>query len=559
MQFTSSPRRALGLVAVGAIGMSTAVLGVTGTASAATNAWTFTTASSGATKTGVESVTIETDGECTIAWVLDGASGGAGLDGAGDPVAGAPGGRYTVTTEAYDGDVYDFFTGGVGGDATSSTVGTGGLDGSSRGDDGYDGGSDGTTYGGGGGGATIVERDGDPIVGAFGGEGGIPVNGGSVGGLDGEHLDYSDGNGAAGTPANIGGGVISGTVTCVTVDPVAPGAPTLADWVQVGDGTATFQFTPGTEGQDSDEQYVRSSWEYRLDGGAWTAFTEGYTGSDDLTGSITGLTNLKTYSLTVRATSTAGNSPASAPVSFTPYAELAAPASVSATTGVSSVRISWTPAADATGAVSYEAFIAPWGAQSSAGVVVCTAPSGATTCVVPATPGSEYGFGVRAIDAAGNPGASAFGEKPTTVPASAVSATLPKSDGALTSSASNGKAVAGEEVTISGTGFLPGSTVELVVYSTPVKLGEAVVLADGTFSATVTLPKGLANGTHHLVATGVDADGNVRNLVVEVTVSGGAAQLAYTGFSAAPVLGAGALALLAGGGLLVAARRRTAA
>jgi LPXTG-motif cell wall-anchored protein len=42
-----------------------------------------------------------------------------------------------------------------------------------------------------------------------------------------------------------------------------------------------------------------------------------------------------------------------------------------------------------------------------------------------------------------------------------------------------------------------------------------------------------------------------------VTVGGdGGAALANTGFSAAPVLGAGALALLAGGGLMVAARRR---
>jgi hypothetical protein len=92
--------------------------------------------------------------------------------------------------------------------------------------------------------------------------------------------------------------------------------------------------------------------------------------------------------------------------------------------------------------------------------------------------------------------------------------------------------VAGAQVTISGTGFLPGSTVELVVYSTPVKLGTAVVLAEGTFSAAVTVPANLTNGIHHLVATGVDVNGNVRNLVVEVTVSGGTAVLALTGFSA---------------------------
>ena len=75
----------------------------------------------------------------------------------------------------------------------------------------------------------------------------------------------------------------------------------------------------------------------------------------------------------------------------------------------------------------------------------------------------------------------------------------------------------------------------------------------------MTLPKDLTNGTHNLLATGVDANGNVRNLVVEVNVSGGTAVLANTGFSALPFAGAGALALLGGGGLLLAARRRTAA
>ncbi|SDY39750.1 hypothetical protein SAMN05661080_03352 [Modestobacter sp. DSM 44400] len=71
----------------------------------------------------------------------------------------------------------------------------------------------------------------------------------------------------------------------------------------------------------------------------------------------------------------------------------------------------------------------------------------------------------------------------------------------------------------------------------------------------------LANGTHHLVAAGVDVNGDPRYLVTEVPVSGGtavvtAAGLAYTGFTPLPFIGAGALALLAGAGLLVASRRR---
>jgi hypothetical protein len=328
--------------------------------------------------------------------------------------------------------------------------------------------------------------------------------------------------------------------------------------VNAGDGTAKFWFTPGKEGQDANEQYVRSAYEYQLDGGAWTGFTPGNTGTDDLTGTLTDLTNMKKYSLAVRATSAAGTSAASAAVTFTPFRPTAAPASVSASVGVTSVRISWTPPADAAGVVDYVAFAIPEGAQSDGELVVCE--TAGTSCTVAVKAGRAYSYGVASRDALGNEGDRVFGENPTAVvPASAISATLPKSNGTLTSSDTDGKVVAGEQITISGKDFLPGSTVELVVYSTPVKLGEAVVLADGSFSATVALPKSLTNGTHHLVAAGVDVNGNPRNLVVEVTVSGGTAVLASTGFSALPYAGAGVLALLAGGGLMVAARRRSAA
>ena len=73
-----------------------------------------------------------------------------------------------------------------------------------------------------------------------------------------------------------------------------------------------------------------------------------------------------------------------------------------------------------------------------------------------------------------------------------------------------------------------------------------MVLADGTFTAEVTLPEDMANGVHHLVASGVDVNGDPRTLVVEVTVSGGTAVLAYTGFAPLPFVGAGVLALAAG-------------
>ncbi|WP_369140437.1 fibronectin type III domain-containing protein [Modestobacter versicolor] len=536
--------------------MSTAVLSVTGVASAATTTYTFSTDPAATGVNESAATQIEIDGDCSIAWVIDGAAGGASDSGDGT-VAGSPGSRVTGTTTTADGDVYKLFPGRKGGDASMAdeAVGTGGTTSSgiadAAGDDGVEtlNAGDPTlvdVYGGGGGSGSVVVLGANPVAGAKGGDGaGSPGTGGGV-------------NSSAGTASALtGGGVISGTVTCTTADPVvvAPGTPTLVDYVAVGDGTAKFQFTPGVNGDAHPVNF-----EYQLDGGVWKPFTPGMTGSDDLTGTLTGLTNLQTYSLSVRATSASGTSAGSAPVTFQPYSPVAAPASVAAKVGVTALTVSWTPPADASGIVAYEAFAIPAGAQSDADLVVCTtANATATSCTIAVKAGVAYEYGVHGIDAGDNLGEGTYGENPTAVvPASAVSATLPKADGTLTTNDADGKVVAGEKITITGKDFLPGSTVELVVYSTPVKLGEATVLSDGTFSATVTLPADLTNGVHHLVATGVDVNGNVRNLVVEVTVSGGVAALALTGFSPLPFIGAGVLALGLGGGLLVAARRRAA-
>ena len=553
VRYAPPSRRAAGLLAAGSIGLSTALLSVPGVASAATTSYTFSTdASASVDQPGVDQISIVTDGDCTIAWVLDGAAGGAGRGTV--PTTGSAGGHLTATTDAFDGDTFSLYPGNKGGNATSSQVGPGGTNDSSYPSDGTDGsGNTPAVYGGGGGAASIVEDgNGDPLLGAFGGDGaGADELNNGAGGLDGTYFDHSGGVHTASTVT--GNGVISGTVTCTAADPVAPGAPTLADWVEVGDGTATFQFTPGDEGDAHPVSY-----EYQLDGGSWTPFDVSFTGSDDLTGTLSRLTNLHTYKLVVRATSAAGTSAASAQVTFQPYRRVAAPASVTAAVGVTSIRISWTPPADATGVDRYEAFATPWGAQSNSETVSCTtADAKANACTVAVKPGRAYGFGVHGIDAAGNGGDGIFGQDATAVvPASATPATLPKASAPLTSSDTDGAVTAGQQVTLSGKGFLPGSTVELIVYSSPVKLGTATVSADGTFSATVTVPKDLEDGVHHLVASGVDADGNVRNLVVEVTVSGGTAVLAFTGFEPLPYLAGGLLAIAAGTGLLLAGRRR---
>ena len=258
----------------------------------------------------------------------------------------------------------------------------------------------------------------------------------------------------------------------------------------------------------------------------------------------------------VRAVSGTGGADKGESSSFikaTPYKPLPAPTNVKVTTTTSRVTVSWTAVP---GAVSgYDVGIS-YGQSGDQGCVV-TDPS-VTTCTFFTRAGSDFEVGVRAIDTQDRPGLYAS-QTGITVPGPAVPAAVPtKDDGDIVGPAGPiSTLAAGQKVTLQGSGYAPNSTVQLVVYSSPVTLGTVVADQDGNFSIEVTVPATLANGTHHLVATGVDANGNVRNLVITVMVNGGVAVLATTGFDAVPVAVGGALVLLVGGGLLVGARRRT--
>lgn len=580
MQLTSSPRRALGLVAVGALGLSTAVLGATGTASAAPltgDPITFLTDVDADDEyeydmEGVTSITIPA-GYCSVNWGVYG--GGGGGDGTG---WGGDAGTIGVTTTVVAGQKYDLYAGTAGGDATQpvaddpdttevdeEVTGAGGAGGTNgRHNDGAAGTFDANDgFGGGGGAASEVFLDGVRQISAFGGDG-AGTSGGEGSGGDTNYVladvepvwDEADAS---------GDGSIDGQINpCAAPDEdevIVTGAP-IANWVHGVKNGLQFQLTISTVAKDNAVKGVQ----YSLDEGTWTDIATENAGDYQYSGTIPGLETGKSYQVSFRFTTALGHTAASKTLTGAPA--LPGPESVTAVSGAAQIKVSWTPPKNLTGVAGYRAVGGPKGAQSSAGSVSCQPTSAlGTSCVLGATPGVVYTVLVESLDAKGERiGASDWVETQA-VGAPPVPTTVPKADGTLISDAKDGKSTAGGQVTIKGTGFLPGSTVALVVYSTPVKLGEAVVLADGTFSATVTLPKDLANGTHHLVATGVDAAGNTRNLVVEVAVSGGTATaavtagpaLAKTGFSALPWAGAGALALLAGGGLILGARRRNAA
>ena len=71
---------------------------------------------------------------------------------------------------------------------------------------------------------------------------------------------------------------------------------------------------------------------------------------------------------------------------------------------------------------------------------------------------------------------------------------------------------------VSGTGFRPGTNVQVYIYSTPRLLGSVSTDANGNFTGTVPIPTDLEFGRHTLQVNGYTADGEVRSLSLGVVL-----------------------------------------
>ncbi|WP_448614682.1 fibronectin type III domain-containing protein [Modestobacter sp. URMC 112] len=571
MHITSPSRRAAGLVAAAAVGLSTAVLSVPGLAAAAPvlPSMSFSTEDGDVTSGPVP------EGICGMTWRVIGGQGG--VDGEGAP--GQLGGELKLTTVVEAGDVFALSAGGAG----TTAAGT----------------------------ASVVTLDGQTYLSAGGGAliGGAPAT--NVGFdqrvslypyYDSSQLGYTLGT----TPSDhAGDGLIEGTGVLCTPPP----APYVDGYAEVDDHSATVRLVPiplvNPDGSRAHGGYgipfqPAGGYEYSLDGTNWVPLSTGAGAGDDadaLFGTIGDLVTGTQYNIKIRSTSLVGPGPVSDTVSARPLKTYPAPTDVEVEVGVKSLTVSWKAPADTTGITGYFVGAYPLSEtdpdQQDAKMLDCTTPVDQLRCTLPAEAGEEYAVVVFANAAdeeyQGTPSEEVLSGK---VPGFVAPATVPAASAPLVTTDADKAVKVGEQVTVSGSGYLPGSEVDIVMYSTPQVLTTVVADADGAFTATVTVPTGLADGTHHLVAAGVDEDGNPRNLVLEVTVSGGvaavsgpagaatlgatsgtgsagaatsaagakaaAAGLAYTGFTALPFVGAGLLALLAGGGLVVAGRRRRA-
>lgn len=155
------------------------------------------------------------------------------------------------------------------------------------------------------------------------------------------------------------------------------------------------------------------------------------------------------------------------------------------------------------------------------------------------TPSFEVSAGVLPDGLALDPVTGRISGTPTTVGVSTVTITARNAAGAddtdITFVVDPAPAVLaaertspGDVLTVSGLGYWPGETVELVLHSDPIVLGTAVVTGMGTFSTLVPIPADAAVGAHALVVTGLDS-GRV----------GTAALLLVAGEEAGPGRGAG--------------------
>lgn len=278
---------------------------------------------------------------------------------------------------------------------------------------------------------------------------------------------------------------------------------------------------------------------------------------DTLTGVVSGTPTAVVDAASYVITATDGTTSIESALGVTVAASApTAPMSVSASPGNGQALVRWTPPASDGGAK------ATYTVTSAPGGLTCVTTG--SLCVVKGlTPGVSYTFTVAAGNAAGSTVSAASAPivaggtvaPPTPPTASAPGITVGVSHNGIASD----RVQAGQNVIVSGSGFLPGSVVDVFAYSSPVLLGAAEVGFDGSFSLNVTIPSSLEVGSHTIVAVGFSAASlAVEAGIAALEVERAPKALATTGADGFGAGGIGLLALLmAALGVVVLVRSRT--
>jgi hypothetical protein len=128
--------------------------------------------------------------------------------------------------------------------------------------------------------------------------------------------------------------------------------------------------------------------------------------------------------------------------------------------------------------------------------------------------------------AAGGPTTTVAGATPSTTPATKAPTTTTVHPSPTTGVAPGSSPLTltsrsvqrGGQVTVSGSGFVPGAQITITFHSARVVVGTTVADAQGHFSTTVVVPSDVATGTHDIEAAGAARSGGRAVLVAQVRI-----------------------------------------
>jgi len=337
------------------------------------------------------------------------------------------------------------------------------------------------------------------------------------------------------------------TVLSVTT----PGAPTVTG-VTTSGTTATVRFTPpASDGGSPITNYKVRSWISVGTPGSWVL--SGVTTSPL---SLSGLQPGYLYDVQIMAVNAQGDGPVSNTVRFSVAGEPAVPVVAPVVTSAAPSTAAPSTAAPTTAA--------PVPTSAPVDTSRSTIPDGSTPAVpVTATPGSlpTLAVGGSLSTENGQPvpvvvNQVAPGGWQMTGPGFQWQMQIPAGD---TPGSSQGVVtlVRDREVEVSGTGFLPGSLVDVWLFSKPTFLGTVKVGANGSFEGSLKVPASMPIGGHTLQANGLTPDNEVRSLNLGVQVAG-LPRLPVTGSDDAGAVRYALVATLLGAATLAMARRRRA-
>jgi uncharacterized repeat protein (TIGR02543 family) len=231
------------------------------------------------------------------------------------------------------------------------------------------------------------------------------------------------------------------------------------------------------------------------------------------------------------------------------------PMVVDVVAGSQQVLIHWDAMALPEGAATdYTATVEPGGLSCTTASTTCAvtglAPGSYSVVVTAHWPASTAVSDAIAVDIVELPMPS----DPPTESTPAIALTLLSGGSPITT------AIPGARITVQGSGFVPGSTVELFVYSDPEPLGTTTADADGVISVGVVIPADLELGAHTIVARGfsLDALDNGYGIAALALVAPALSSTGVQGELLVPLFAVLMLLVLGAAGI-VYARRRTGA